>query len=278
MKWSIITDSSCDLRSLPQTEPPINFAKVPFTLRIGQTDYVDDASLDLTQMLTHMEECATAGQSSCPSPAAWCEQLEQADQTIAITISSNLSGSYNSAVTARKMILEKSPEKKIYVLDSRSAGSALAMYAEKAVQLIREGWGFDAVVSRLEDFSRQTHTIFALASFDNLVKNGRVGRLAGFIAGKLGIWGIGVATKEGTIAVKEKTRGLKRILEAFINDMKENDFRGGDVVISHCQNEDTAKKLQERITELWQTARIKILTTGGLCSFYAERHGLIVAY
>ena len=102
--------------------------------------------------------------------------------------------------------------------------------------------------------------------------------MAGFIAGKLGIWGIGIASPEGTIQVKSKLRGMKRVLGAFIEDMKENGFQGGRVIISHCQNLELADLLREKILENWNSAKVSILSTGGLCSYYAERKGMIVGY
>lgn len=204
--------------------------------------------------------------------------FEQADCTIAVTISANLSGSYNSAMTARDMILEKHPEKKVFILNSRSAGSALTMYVEKAIELIENGCNFDAIVNELQELLKKKNTIFALASFNNLVKNGRVSKLSGLIAGKLGIWGIGIASDEGTIIVKSKTRGIPRVLASFIEDMKENGFKGGYVVISHCQNHELAKELHSQIVKIWKNTKVKILPTGGLCSYYAEKKGMIVAY
>lgn len=278
MKWSIVTDSSCDLNCLENTSWDVRLAEVPFTLRIGQRDFVDTRSLDVAEMLDAMENCPEASFSACPAPGAWQALFEEAENTIAITISGNLSGSYNSAVAARQMVLDEHPEKKIFILDSRSAGSALAMYAEKAAQWISEGCGFDAVTARLEEYAAARHTVFALASFSNLIKNGRMSRLAGLIAGKLGIWGIGVASEDGKIVVKGKTRGGQHILHAFLKDMKEHDFDGGEVVISHCQNQEMAERLRDAVLEQWPQAKVKLLPTGGLCSYYAERRGMIVAY
>ena len=278
MNWCIVTDSSCDMildRELPEN---IRVEEVPFIISVGNKDYVDTADLNVDEMLDDMESCAEASRTSCPSPSAWYDVFKTADVSIAITISKNLSGSYNSACTAREMLSQKYPEKKVIILDSLSAGSALTLYAEKAIELIEAGCPVEDMEAALKECRNQRNTVFALASFSNLVKNGRVSRLSGFIAGKLGIWGIGVASEIGTIVVKAKTRGIGRVLSAFIDDMKENGFKGGYVIISHCQNLELAQKLKERVIELWNNTKVKILPTGGLCSYYAERRGLIVVY
>lgn len=116
MKRNIITDSSCDLYNLEEQSGKIRFASVPFVINIGNRDFVDDEKLNIAEMVTAMEECQEISRTSCPSPYAWYEQFEQSDNSIAVTISSKLSGSYNSACTARNMILEKHSDKKSLLL------------------------------------------------------------------------------------------------------------------------------------------------------------------
>ena len=276
--YTIVTDSSCDAMPDMQWPDNITYGKVPFVFHIGDDEMTDDESLVIPDMLTAMEVSPNASRSACPAPGLWDEQFEQADQVIAVTISANLSGSYESAIAAREITLEKHPEKKICILNSLSTGPVLNMAVEKAVSLIQSGLTFDAVTSALTDFIRARHTVFALCSFNNLVKNGRVSRLAGLIAGKLGIWGIGAGDSEGRIEMIAKVRGSRRITQTIIDHMKQNHFNGGDVTISHCLNPEFAAQLKDSILEMWRNARVFLRQTGGLCSFYAERHGLIVAY
>jgi len=277
-KWGIITDSSCDYKRKEEEWTDIHFAKVPFIITVGETDYTDDEQLNVSEMVDAMERCPKASHTSCPSPQSWLEQFMQQDNTIAITISGNLSGSYNSAITAKNMLLENHPEKKVFVLDSCSAGSALTMYALKAAEFIRQGMDFEKTVEKLQEYVSHCHTVFTLSSFDNLVKNGRMSRLAGFIAGKLGFWGIGIGSREGKIEVKAKVRGVPRMISGILEDMRENGFEKGEVVIAHCQNPEVAEKLKNRILETWGSAKVSIQPTIGLCSYYAERGGLIVGY
>lgn len=277
MEWNIIADSSCDLLTIEQDRKNIRYSTVPFTINIKNAEYVDDETLDTGIMLTEMENYASATQTSCPSPKVWYEQFEKSDKSIAITISSQLSGSYNSAFAARKMMLEKHPFKKIAVIDSRSAGPELVLIVRKIYELVEKQLDFEAVITEVQDYIQTNRTVFALSSFSNLVKNGRMSKLAGFIAGTLGIWGIGV-DNEGKIRVKKKVRGLNHVLSALIEDMEERGYSGSTVVISHCHNACLAQRLYDKIKEMWQTAEITIMPTRGLCSYYAERSGLIVAF
>lgn len=278
MKWNIVTDSSCDLFPAVLQGGKVQISSVPFIISVGNQDFVDDETLNTAEMLDAMEHCRQASHTSCPSPQGWIEQFEKADFCIAITISSNLSGSMNSAVLAKEMVLERYPEKKIAVLDSHSTGPEIVICVERICDLIEAGADFEKVVSEAEALLRDTRIVFALSSFDNLVKNGRMSKVAGFVASKLGMWGIGIGSGEGTISIKGKTRGAAKAMTMLLEDMKERGYHGGKVIISHCHNFLFADRLQSKIKELWQDAKISIMPTRGLCSYYAERGGLIVSY
>ncbi len=278
MKWNIVTDSSCDLFPAALQGGEVQISSVPFIISVGNRDFIDDETLNTAEMLDAMEHCQQASHTSCPSPQGWLEEFEKADFCIAITISSRLSGSMNSAVLAKEMVLERYPEKKIAVLDSHSTGPEIVICVERICDLIEAGTDFEKVVSEAEALLRDTRIVFALSSFDNLVKNGRMSKVAGFVASKLGMWGIGIGSNEGTISIKGKTRGTTKAMSMLLEDMKERGFQGGKIVISHCHNLDFANRLQSKIKELWQDAKISIMPTRGLCSFYAERGGLILSY
>ncbi len=277
MKWNIVADSSCDIKQFAPEDERIAFSTVPFVLRAGDREFIDDERLNVGEMIDAFAETKEAGRSSCPSPETWLEKFRSASHTVAVTISSNLSGSYNAACLARDMILEKEPHRKIAVIDSKSAGPELTMIIRKLHALIGENLSFEEIIDHLNRFAEKTQTIFALTSFDNLVKNGRVSRIAGFVAGKLGMCGIGVAD-DGRIDVKAKVRGTQKALRIIIDDMKAHAFESGPVLISHCLNEELALKLKSLITDTFAGSAVEIMPTRGLCSFYAEKGGLIVAY
>ena len=95
MRWNIVTDSSCDLPPVDNKDEQVRVSSVPFIISVGEKDFVDDAALDTDTMLKAMEQCKSASHTSCPTPQSWIEEFEKADQNIAITISSQLSGSMN---------------------------------------------------------------------------------------------------------------------------------------------------------------------------------------
>ena len=98
MAWMIVSDSSCEIRELKNPAPGVQFALVPFKIRVGEREYVDLATLNTQQMLQAMTDYNGASTTACPSPEEWAEYFLQADNVFALTISSNLSGSYNAAM------------------------------------------------------------------------------------------------------------------------------------------------------------------------------------
>lgn len=275
-KWLIAADSSCDL---PETElgGAAPLLKAPFIISVGGADYVDDGELDGDELLDAMDLSPEAGHTSCPAPGAWLRLFEQAEYVIAVTISSRLSGSWASAMTARELFLERNPERRALVIDSRSTGPAPSLIALKAGELIEAGGSFEAVADELTAYAGTLKTVFALASFKNLVRNGRVSRAAGMIASALGIRGIGVGSERGEIELCAKVRGAKKALDRIVEELRSRGYSGGELIISHCRNDEDAASLRERILGAWAGAKVRILPTRGLCSYYAERRGLIVA-
>ena len=258
MAWMIVSDSSCEIRELENPAPGVQFALVPFKIRVGEREYVDLATLNTQQMLQAMTDYNGASTTACPSPEEWAEYFLQADNVFAFTISSNLSGSYNAAMAAREMVLEEHPEKKIFVLDTLT---------------------FDDICFALKKFADSTHILFALASFDNLAKNGRVNRVVGFIAGRLNMRVLGRRTPDGKIDFFFKTRGETRVLAKILEQMDEDKYDGvHPVLISECGNQNAAQLLHHGIEAKWPGAPVKIVPCSGLCSFYAQDQGIIITY
>lgn len=279
MAWVIVSDSSCEIRELERPAPGVQFALVPFKIRVGSREYVDLPTLNTRQMLQAMTDYNGASSTACPSPEEWAEWFLQGDDIIALTISHNLSGSYNAAFSARAMVLEEHPEKNIFVLDTLSCAGALASAAELANQLIGEGKTFEEVCDALRAFNDAGHILFSLASFDNLAKAGRVSKVVGFIAGRLNMRVLGRRTEDGKIDFYFKTRGETRVLAKILEQMDEDGFDGTrPVLISQCNNENAAGLLEHGICAKWPQARVRTVPCSGLCSFYAQDQGIIITY
>lgn len=279
-EWLICTDSCCELRTLEDATPGVAFAVVPFKIRVGEREFTDTSMLHIPEMMSAMDNYNGASTSSCPNPEEFAQAFIQGEKVLCFTISQNLSGSYNAAMAARDMVLEEHPDRQIAVIDLLSCGASLTSAIWAANRHIAEGMAFEEVVAAVVQLGKELELLFALASFENLVKNGRVNRVVGFIAGKLGMRILGRASENGTIDFFFKGRGGEtRILARILEDMKEKGFHcQHPVIISHVNNEKGAHMLQHGIHELWPQAEVHILPCSGLTSFYAQDQGMLVSY
>ena len=277
--WNIVSDSSCDLRTASFHSSCVRFETVPLRIQVGGREFVDDDALSVPALLSAMAVEKAASSSACPSPAAYAEAFEQGEETVCVTISSQLSGSYNAAMAARDLVLAEHPEKKIFVLDSRATSGAMILLLRKAAELAEQGLPFEDLCAELQSCQKNTRLCFTLEHFDNLVNNGRMPPLAGTLLQTLGIRIVAEATAEGTIRVAKKARGeahTARGIAQLMSDAK--DCTGSHVIITHCQNPEGAERLRNAILDRLPVKAVEILPCRGLTSFYAMDKGLILSY
>ena len=278
MAWMIVSDSSCEIRELKNPAPGVQFALVPFKIRVGEREYVDLATLNTQQMLQAMTDYNGASTTACPSPEEWAEYFLQADNVFALTISSNLSGSYNAAQLAAEEYQQENPGKRVFVLDSLSTGPEQRLLAEHLRDLLAEGKEFDEVCEEMLRYHKHTHLLFSLESLANLARNGRVKPAVAAVARMLGIRVIGQASEAGELDVLCKTRGEHGALERIVLELKEHGYTNGRLHISHCGNPAAAERLKHMVKAVFDGAKVDISECGGLCSYYAELGGLLVGY
>ncbi len=278
MNWKIAVDSSSDLHEGLACAPNVSLSIVPLIVQVGDMSFVDEPDLDMNVFLNSMRSSSGPTGSSCPSPAAWSKVIEEADYTIALTISSALSGSYSAAMVARDLVMDEFPNKKIAVIDTRSVSGQMILVAQKINELIAQGLSFEEVVHGAEDYNKTLNIYFTLSSFDNLTKNGRMPKLAGVVAKKLGMRIIGTSD-EGSLSVIHKCRGDRSTLMTLLKDMKEAcDLSKRHVIISHCSNLKGAMTLQNLLESEAPGVQVSILPTHALTSYYAEDQGLIISF
>lgn len=277
MKWKIVTDTGANLRELENLPEDTGFDLVSMILHLDDEEIRDTPDINIDELNEKVAKSSKAG-SACPAPGVYAEKFEGAENVICFTITSSLSGSYNSAEMGKNMVLEENPDANIYIFDTLSAGGENDLLIYKAVELIKEGKEFQEVVDGLNKYHEKTHVGYMLKSIENLVKNGRVNKIIGSVVGLLNIHVIGVRSEEGTIEMSNRARGEKRALDTFVNDIIENNFNGRILEISHVNNKPLAEKFADKMREKFPDVEVRIRLTSGLCSFYAERGGLIVGY
>lgn len=274
MKLKLVADSSANLYSMPD----VAFESVPMKIITTCAEYVDEPALDVAQMVDEIKVTKGKSGTSCPNIHDWLAAFADADRIFAVTITSNLSGSHASCVQAAVDYEESNPGAKVCVIDSLSAGPELGLLLEKLQQWSAGGRTYEQMVEDIRHYQSHTHLIFSLESLTNLARNGRVSSAVAKIAGILGIRLVGVASDVGTLEPLHKVRGEKKALQTMVDEMENRGYRGGRVKIAHCFNENAAKELMGLLHARYPDADIRIETCSALCSFYAERGGLLVGY
>ena len=276
--FRIIGDSSCDLTSLAHISPDILYGRAPLRVIVDDVEYVDTYDLDTRAMMDAVYGFKGKTGSACPSPEEYAELCRDVDEAYIVTISSNLSGSYNSAALARDLVLAESPEKKIHVFDSLSAGPELSLIVEKIARLASAGLAFEEVVAQVQEYMTHTALLFQLNSLENLTKNGRVSKMAGMTAKLLGIRMIGIASAVGTVEPLHKSRGTEKTYGLVLQEMRERGFTGGRVILGHAFQEAGAELMRQMILNEFPTSNITVMPLSGLCCYYAEEGGLLVGF
>lgn len=270
----IVSDSSSDLLTLDNVE----YASSPMKIITAKREFVDDENLNVDEMADFFNEYKERSRTSCPNPADWLDAFGDADDIICVTITSALSGSYNSACTAKELYEAENEGKRVFVLDTLSAGPEITLVVRKLEELVKSDMAYEGVCEKIQEYTKRTGLVFMLKSLKNFAANGRVSPLVAKLVGFAGICIVGKASDEGTLEPTHKCRGENRSLETLINDLKELGLKNGKVSIGHCQNEGAATKLKQMIESTFEKVQVEIHKLRGLCSFYAEKGGLLVGF
>lgn len=274
MEYKIVSDSSSNVLEFAD----VSFASVPLKICTSAKEYVDDAHLDVEQMVEEIRAQSGRSGSSCPNVQEWLDAFEGAEGIFALTITSSLSGSCNAAMQAKEEYLRRHPAAKVCVLDTLSTGPEMLLIMEELRRMILAGMEFDAIEAEIRAYMKRTHLMFALKSLVNLARNGRVSPAMAKIAGALGICVVGKASDEGTLQQMHKCRGEQKLLRQILQSMEEIGYRGGKVRIDHCMNPELAQRMAQLLRQNYPLCDVQIGKCGALCSFYAEKGGFLIGF
>lgn len=270
----IVADSSANLLSLAK----IPFANAPLKITTSEQEFTDDSNLDVDNMVSFFDTYKGKSKTSCPNSGDFLTAFGDADDIICITITSGLSGCYNAACVAKQMYETANPGKRVCVIDTLSTGPEMQLLIEKLEEWVSDGLSYEEILPRIEPYLKQTGLAFVLASLKNFAANGRVSPAIAKITGLLGIRIVGKASDKGTLEPLYKCRGEQKSLETLFSYLKENGLVRGKLRIAHCQNEPLAQALKQHVNEQLPQVDVKILKCRGLCSYYAEKGGLLVGF
>ena len=279
MKYQLIVDSCCELTD--DLKESLNAISIPLKMIIGDDEYVDDSNLDIENFLNILKNVKVLPKSSCPSPGDYADAYikSEADYIFTITLSSKLSGSYNSAMQGKAIAEEAG--KKIHVFDSKSASACELLISIKIKELIDKGLSTDEIIAETDKFIAGSKIFFVLENNDNLVKNGRMSAFLGKALTILNIRLILGSDGDGNIKLVSKVRGgsanaIGKLAETIADSRSET--KDQTLVITHCQNLPAVKSLIKLVKASCAFKQIVVQPTGGLSSMYADIGGVLAAF
>lgn len=276
MSYKIVVDSCCELPEKYKNDK--RFQIVPLTLEVGDYVIQDDETFDQKEFLRRVAAYPLCPKSSCPSPEKFREAYhDEAEEVYVVTLSSHLSGSYNSAELGKKLYAEKYGEKKIHVVDSESASCGETQIVEKIVEYKESGLSFEETVEKVEVFKRQMCTYFVLDNLETLRKNGRMSGVKAVVASTLNIKPVMIGNR-GVIEQKGQAIGVNKALAKMADHLVEDviDPQERTLMITHCNCPERAAYMRELMEKRASYRRIVIMDMAGVSSMYANDGGVIV--
>lgn len=276
MSYRIVVDSCCELQE--QYKKDERFRRVPLGLEVG--DYVvwDDESFNQKEFLAKVAAYPLCPKSSCPSPEKYMEAFQgETEEVYVVTLSSHLSGSYNSAELGRNLYLEKHGEKKIHVVDSESASCGETQIAMKIMEYKEAGLSFEETVEKIEAFKRRMKTYFVLDNLETLRKNGRLSNVKALVASTLSIKPVMIGNR-GVIEQKSQAIGINKALAKMADSIvaEAPDPEERTLMITHCNCLERAEYMRSLMEKRASYKNIVIMDTAGVSSMYANDGGVIV--
>ena len=277
MSYKIIVDSCGELTE--EMKRSGYYETASLSIDIDEHHIVDDETFDQKRFLALIAQSPNSPKSSCPSPETYMAGYRcEAERVYAVTLSAELSGSYNSAVLAKNLCHEEYGEKDIYVFNSRSASVGETLIALKIQECEEAGMEFEEVVRTVEGYIEGQHTYFVLETLETLRKNGRLKGIKSLMASALNIKPVMGSTPQGTICQLGQARGMKKALEKMIDEVARGVKRPEEKVlaISHCNCPERAGRVKELLLERMRPRDVIVLDTAGISSMYAADGGIIV--
>ena len=203
MSYKIVADSSADKINISGVATAI----APLKIITNEREFIDDENLNTDEMVAYLEGYSGKSSTACPGVNDWLTSFGESENIFCITISSNLSGSFNSACLAASEYETLHPNRNVFVIDSLSTGGEMQLIIERLEELILSGIAFDEICKKITEYQQSTGLLFMLLSLKNLANNGRVSHAVAKISGILGIRIIGLASDEGRLDITDKSRG-----------------------------------------------------------------------
>lgn len=277
METKIIMDSCVDFND-KAFDTPEEYERVPFKIFLDDEELVDE-HLNIAQLIDKMRLCKKKIGTACPSPNDFVKAMDPDKMNYIVTISSKLSGCYNSAIMAQKIAADEGITENVHVFDSLSAVTGEDLTVMKITELTARGLAPRDIIPIVRDYIANMTTFFVLNSMDNLVKNGRISPTVALVGKVLKIVPI-MAGDQGEIALKEKVRGKKKAFARLADIIAQEVVDANDriLAITHVNALGVAEHLRDDIASRHLFKDIVIFESAGLSTVYADNGGIVVSY
>ncbi len=276
MSYRIVVDSCCDLPEEYRKDD--RFRVIPLILQIDEYTIIDDETFDQADYLAKVAASENCARTACPSPELFMESYNcDADDVYVVTLTSKLSGSYNSALLGKNLYLEEYGEKNIHIVDSLSACCGEANIALKIMELADSGLSFDEVVAQVEAYRDEMLTYFVLDSLETLRKNGRLTGVKAIVASTLNIKPVCCGV-QGEIVQKSQGIGIRKALmrmaELVATEIKNPELK--TVMITHVNCYERACIVRDMLLKKIPFRHSIIVDAAGVSTTYAGDGGIVV--
>lgn len=276
MGYKIVVDSCCELPAKLKKDE--RFQIIPLGLEVDEELIWDDESFKQKEFLEKVAASPQCPKSSCPSPEKFMEAYQcEAEEVYVVTLSSHLSGSYNSAELGKSLYCEKYGEKKIHVVDSESASCGETQLAIRIMRYKEAGLSYEETVEKIEVFKRKMRTYFVLDNLETLRKNGRLTGVKALVASTLSIKPVMVGNL-GVIEQKSQAIGINKALakmaDCLVADVHQTETR--TLMITHCNCPERAQYMRSLMEKRAAYKNVMIMDTAGVSTMYANDGGIIV--
>ncbi len=266
-----MTDSACDLSKEDYQKYQIEM--VPLTVQLEGKNYEDQLSISSKQVYDSMRE-GKAPKTAQVSPQVFKDAFEkharEGSAVIYLSLSSELSGTYQAAKLMEQEVKENFPDFKIEVIDTKCASLGLGLVVLKAAELAQNNTKFEEIVSTSKYYLEHMEHIFTVDDLEYLYRGGRVSKTAAFVGTLLKVKPL-LHMEDGKLIPLEKIRGTKKVYKRMLEVMDERgmDLKHQTIAISHGDASDTAEHLANMIREKWDVKEIKINMIGSAIGAHA---------
>lgn len=277
MAIRVITDSSCDLPAGMARQLGVTI--VPLRVTFDKETFLEGVDIQPDDFFNRLAAFEGLPKTSQPSPDDFRkvidDALTQGDDPLILTLTSALSGTYDSARLAAQPYGER-----VTVVDSHNGTMGLGLLVMRAVDMIRQGLPMNAILQQVHEWKDRLHTLVALNTLENVVKGGRLPRIAGAVASVLNLKPIITKLPGGRIALLESVRGRKRSLQRVVELMREHarDWPSTPVGIAHANCPSDAYDLKGMIETAFSPREVLISLMGSSIGTYAGVGGLTVSF